>query len=221
MVLLALAMAVGPLGVAAYAQTGYPGTTSTAPPQPTEERQSAGQVRPRETVVIESCGFVRGGTVEVSFNGSTVGSDIAGEDGCVDVQFTVRTDCPGVIVNGLPREGRRGRNEVVVSGPGSNGASRTVTTGVTISCSSGGRVASSSSERSGDLGRSMAEPEDGVVTAAPDARGQSVLGATFGRALAATGSQPGRVAFVGFALMLAGGALVVADRRWRQRRAGL
>lgn len=193
----------GPAGVLAQ---GYPGPTSTTPPQRTEQRQNAGQVRTGESIVIESCGFAAGSQATVAFNGEAVGSGVAGADGCVDTSFAVRDDCPGVMIDGIPREGKRGRNEIVVEGTGSNNAGRTVITGVTVSCSAGGGgggQAKGKSSGTGDAGSVAARDldDDGAVLAA---------------LTSPLTSDGGRVAVT--AVVVLGLALVLAYRELRRRR---
>ena len=147
---------------------GYPGPTSTTAPPPTNAEQDGGRVFAGDSVVIESCGFRPSGPedeVEVDLNRQRVtGVDVTPEDpkraavswndvetgsvevddaGCARVRVTVHErdgspPCPAVDVNGDGREGRRGRNKLVLRGEGANHSPRTVTTTLSISCSNGG-----------------------------------------------------------------------------------
>ena len=201
-----IAVAVG-VPVAVVAQTGYPGPTSTTPPQRTEQRQNAGQVRTGESVVIESCGFAPASPVTIGFNGETVGSDVARSDGCVDTTFAVRSDCPGVTIDGVPAEGERGRNEVVVSGQGANTATRSVITGVSISCSAGGG------------GNGKAAKEQGAGAGDPGSVASRDLGeegAVLAALTAPLSTDAGRAAVT--AVLIVGIALVLAYRELRRRR---
>jgi hypothetical protein len=203
---ISLGAAFAVAGPASVLAQGYPGPTSTTPPQRTEQRQNAGQVRTGESIVIESCGFAAASPATVAFNGQPVGSDVAGTDGCIDTSFAVRDDCPGVVIDGIPREGERGRNEIVVEGTGSNTAARTVITGVSISCSAGGGGGGKTKSKSSGTG-------DAGSVAARDLDDEGAVLAALTSPLTSDG---GRVAVTAVAVL--GLALVLAYRELRRRR---
>jgi hypothetical protein len=138
LVLALLAVAFAPS--AAWSQTPpYPGPTSTAPPTNTQAEQNGGVLATGARRTVESCGFAPGGRVAVSFAGQSAGSDLVEVDGCARTTVEVlgaastRGSCR-VRVNDQLFTVAGGNAELRLTGPGTNGAERTVTTRFEVSC---------------------------------------------------------------------------------------
>ena len=228
---------------------GYPGPTSTVPPEPSNEEQDAGTVRAGQTVVIESCGFdptvedpaVPGvgpipetevdrnpeRTVEVTWNGEDVGSAVVGSDGCARVEVSVHdrrgeVACPATDVNGRTVMARRGRNALVVRGVGTNGEARTVTTRVSISCSNGGGAGDAAGAGAGSSdGAASAGGGDGELLGDPGVRAGETIASSTPRLSTVARSTPLRWGAVTLLVLGVAGAAAFGERLRRARRIAL
>jgi hypothetical protein len=122
-----------------------------------------------ESATIESCGFDLASSATIAWENQAAGAAGAGDSGCVEVDVLISAaNCPAAAVNDHSVDGRRGRNDLVVAGTGSNGAARTVTTQVVVACSGPGGPQGAGAGRPPEnmqpAGFSAAAPSWGIVT---------------------------------------------------------
>jgi hypothetical protein len=134
-----------------------PATTTTA--ASSAQTIDAGTIAPGTTKTVSACGYAAGSTVNVTANGAPWGSTPADSAGCVSVTIAVGTGTGlgthriaaaglelaaarsfTVTIGGVSKTfgGNAQNNTVVLSGAGSNGATRTVTFVFDINSASGG-----------------------------------------------------------------------------------
>lgn len=140
LVFCAVSPAVAQTTTTACGQPGYPGCSTSTTSKGSSQVQGEGNVRPGQSKTFEACGFQPGSTASVTFNGQSAGTVTADSSGCVHVQADVLANCPAVRVNGVSFIARQGRNDAVVNGTGSNGASRSVDFVFTVTCNGTART---------------------------------------------------------------------------------
>ena len=114
---------------------GYPGTTQP-PGNSGPARENRAQVLGAgESRTFEECGFQPNSSANLTLNGAEAGTDNAESDGCVRVEVRAGSSTPCTLtVNGRTFTTNQRDNTLVVDGTGSNGAARTITYSVSVSC---------------------------------------------------------------------------------------
>lgn len=138
---------------------GYPPSTTTTAPQPTEDFIDAGVHVEGDTITIEACFFLPGTTVTLELNGADAGVDTVDARGCVVIVIKILdTDAVAsgdgqrilgaigsqlihlaqqqaraqITLDGRPMEALIGVNTLIIRGTGANTAPRRVTARFTI-----------------------------------------------------------------------------------------